>query len=152
MRVGRSACDRRGFFQSARAEVIVWLFATWHSTGENNDGLERKRAQASLGVPETSLIHMWSLLPIVAEFSSCMVSMPFGSDRHLGNYARKRSLVLGLGQPCTMQLRQFLEYSATTRKQRPTRYERRPGHALDRLCPLALQLVTVFACGVSGRE
>ena len=46
----------------------MWLFATWHSTGENSDGLERKRAQASLGVPETSLIPVWSLLPSCCRF------------------------------------------------------------------------------------
>ena len=53
---------------------------------------------------------------VVADFSSYMVSMPFGLDRHLGKYARKRSWVLGLGQPCTVQCRQFLEKPATTRK------------------------------------
>ena len=63
VRVGRSDRDRRGFFQSARAEVIVWLFATWHSTGENSDELERKRAQEIRGVSGTSLVPSWALFP-----------------------------------------------------------------------------------------
>ena len=46
----------------------MWLFPIWHSTGENSDELERKRAPAPLGMPETSFIHMWSLLPSRCRF------------------------------------------------------------------------------------